>query len=94
MSAAKSGYTQAVDRKTEWETRLEHAAEEILGVYQDQFFWHRMSEFANAGLPGREYETDSLVTVLNDIIAHPHDLVVGEHTGMQLGVRGPSTQPQ
>jgi hypothetical protein len=33
---------------------------------------------------GREHETDSLVTVLNDIIAHPPDLVVSEHTGMQL----------
>jgi hypothetical protein len=29
-------------------------------------------------------QTDSLVTVLNDIIAHPQDLVVGDHSGMQL----------
>ena len=116
MSAATSGSAQTVDRKAEWETRLDHAAEEILGLYQDRFIWHQISDiaFANqvvrdnpfipswigtqfyrraivsvrtmvdAGQPGREHETDSLVTVLNDIIAHPHDLMVGEHTGMQL----------
>jgi len=116
MSAATPASAQTVDRKAEWETRLEHAAEEILGVYQDRFFWRRISDIAlanqvvrdnpfipswigtlfyrraivavrtmiDAGQQGREHETDSLVTVLNDIIVHPQDLVVGEHTGMQL----------
>jgi hypothetical protein len=38
----------------------------------------------DAGQQGRENQTDSLVTVLDDIVAHPQDLVVGDHSGMQL----------
>jgi len=45
----------------------------------------------DAGQRGREHETDSLVTVLNDIIAHPQDLVVDAYTGMQMVARISST---
>ena len=104
------------DRRAGWGTRLDHVAEEVLDVFQDRFFWHRISDIANAnqvvrdnpfvpsligtlfyrraivalrtvvdaGQRGREHETDSLVTVLNDIIAHPQDLVVDAYTGMQM----------
>ena len=60
----------------------------FIPVWVETLFYRRaivaVRTIVDAGQQGRENETDSLVTVLNDIIAHPQDLVVGEHTGMQL----------
>lgn len=48
MSTTMPSSVPPADRKAVWGTRLDHAAEEVLDVFQDRFFWHRISDIANA----------------------------------------------
>jgi hypothetical protein len=48
MSTTMPSSLPPADRRAGWGTRIDHVAGEVLDVFQDHFFWHRISDIANA----------------------------------------------